>query len=181
MPPTANPPVPSAGEGPYAAPVSQPMPVPPTANPGYSRAASQSQQGATQGPGGRFYTPQAPPPSGNEKAFSGVPAYSSGVSPYLNLFRGGGGGADNYNTLVRPQLDQQRANQRFGQDLFGLQRQAAIQQAMSQRAPPRPVQNVGTPQYFMNYGGYYQGNQGWNWYGGGYGGSPYPPAGYGRW
>jgi hypothetical protein len=185
MPPTANPSAP--GNEAYPVPSAQQMPVPPTANRGGASGYSNSygravqQQAAQMGPGGRFSGGggTAPPPQ-SEKAFAGIPAVSNGVSPYLNLFRGGGEGVDNYNTLVRPQLDQRQLNQRYGQDIYGLERQARIQQAMSQRAPARPLQSVGTPQYFMNYGNYYQGYQSWNWYGAGFGGQPYPPAGLGR-
>lgn len=61
-----------------------------------------------------------------QKPFANVSSGST-VSPYLNLFNTGVGGGfqtiDNYNVLVRPQLEQQRVNQQ-------LQRQ---QQQLNQR------------------------------------------------
>ena len=92
------------------------------------------------------------------KAFASHRMLSSGVSPYMNLFRNdtAGGTVDNYNTLVRPQLDQNTTNQRFGQDIFGLERSARIQKATLQRwNSNRTLQGVGTPQYYMNRPGSY--------------------------
>ena len=66
---------------------------------------------------------------------------SSGVSPYMQLFRNdtAGGTIDNYTTLVRPQLQQQRMNQQFGTDIWGLQRDARIQQSSLQRMQNTPA------------------------------------------
>ncbi len=122
-----------------------------------------------------------PPP---EKVYAGTQVSTSGVSPYLQLFRNdtAGGTIDNYSTLVKPQLQQQRMNQQFGTDLWGLQRDARIQQASVQRMQNnvRTLQGVGTPQFYMNGGGYYPdyGNSG---YGNlPYGSSPYGNPGYGN-
>jgi hypothetical protein len=102
-------------------------------------------------------TPGAAP--GTEKAFSGYRT-PSGVSPYMNLFRRDSmGTVDNYTTLVRPELEQRYLNQQFKSDIGGLERSTRMQgmnlQQMNQEA--RTLQGVGTPQYYMNYGNYYQG------------------------
>ena len=70
-----------------------------------------------------------------QKAFTNYQPPSSGVSPYMNLFRTGtnNGTIDNYTTLVRPALQQQTANQQFGSDIFGLQRNARLQSAALQQ------------------------------------------------
>ena len=86
----------------------------------------------------------------------------SGVSPYLNLFRTGAGGQDNYSTLVKPQIDQRFANQQFGQNIYGLERdtrrQGANLQQLNRQQQTQATQGVGTPQFYMNTGGYYPGN-----------------------
>jgi hypothetical protein len=108
-----------------------------------------------------------PPPSGRwtpQKAFNNYQPPPSGSSPYMNLFRTGtnNGTIDNYTTLVRPALQQLSDNQKFGNDIFGLQRNARIQGAALQQINPqaRSLQGVGTPQYYMNTGGYYPGMYG---------------------
>lgn len=100
----------------------------------------------------------APPASMPDKAFSGYRP-TSGVSPWLNMFRRDSlGTVDNYTTLVRPQLDQRYLNQQFGQDIGGLERNARMQgyNLMQQNQQQRSLQGVGTPQFYMNYGNYYQ-------------------------
>ena len=91
-----------------------------------------------------------------QKAFANYQAPSSGVSPYMNLFRTGtnNGTIDNYTTLVRPALQQQTANQTFGNDIFGLQRTERLQGAALQQIDrnPRTLQGAGTPQYYINSG-----------------------------
>ncbi len=124
------------------------------------------------------YTQQPPAP----KAFAEARPFSSGVSPYMNLFRNdtNGGTIDNYSTYVRPALNQQSTNQQFNMDLYGLQRNQKIQSAILQQlgrdynscAP----QSIGTPQFYMNYGNYYPGSYGPNNYGQG----PYGAGGYGQ-
>jgi len=95
-----------------------------------------------------------------EKAFASYRPYSSGVSPYMNLFRNdtAGGTIDNYTTFVRPALDQRSMNQQFNMDLYGLERNSRLQQSamrqMSQGAA-RQLQGVGTPQYERSFGNYY--------------------------
>jgi hypothetical protein len=115
-----------------------------------------------------------PADTGVAKPFGGSGSvYTSGVSPYMNLFRNdtNGGTLDNYTTLVRPQLQQQRMNQQFGTDLFGLRRETGIQQLSLQQMQrtSRTLQGVATPQFYMNYGSYYQG----------YGSPGYGNQGYG--
>lgn len=77
----------------------------------------------------------------------------------MNLFRNDtdAGTIDNYTSLVRPALEQRAANQRFNMDIYGLERRARIQQHSLQQMhqTERTLQGVGTPQYYMNYGGYY--------------------------
>ena len=61
--------------------------------------------------------------------------------------------ADNYNTLVRPRLKQQNMNRQIGTAVRGLQG--------ATRQHGAAIQNIGrqtglaSPQYYMNYGGYY--------------------------
>jgi hypothetical protein len=120
------------------------------ASPAYSPFAEQQQRLAA------AWMPQ--------KAFGSYQPPPSGSSPYMNLFRTGNnnGTIDNYTTLVRPALQQQNANQQFGNDIYGLQRAERIQRAAIQQVNPqsRYLQGVGTPQYYMNAGGYYPGMYG---------------------
>jgi len=100
----------------------------------------------------------APPvqPS-TEKAFAGFRP-TSGVSPYMNLFRTGNdnGTINNYTTLVRPALEQRSLNQQFGHDIRGLQNDTRMQGSnLQQLNQTRQLQGVGTPQFYMNYGNYY--------------------------
>jgi hypothetical protein len=95
------------------------------------------------------------------KPFSGANQQSSGVSPYMNIFRSGtnNGTVDNYSTLVRPVLDQQRANQKFGADIHGLENSTHVQGINIQQLnrDTQSLQGVNATQYFMNYGDYYHG------------------------
>lgn len=97
-------------------------------------------------------------PSLSEKAFSGYKA-TSGVSPYMNLFRRDSlGTIDNYTSLVRPELEQRNVNQQYGRDIRGLERDTRRQGSSLQQLnkDTRTLQGVSTPQ-FQNYGNYYQG------------------------
>jgi hypothetical protein len=171
------------------------MPPPPT---GYPRPASSYASG---GPSAAYYNllsqqqqrmgsgmsaPGSPPmlgAPGPQKPFGpATTVYGGGAgynSAYMNLFRSNNGGTiDNYNTLVRPQLQQQALNEQTANDIYGLDRQNRIQQALMQGSlynGPRSLQGVGTPQYYMNYGRYYPGvgNPG------SYYGSQYNSQGYG--
>ncbi len=95
------------------------------------------------------------------KPFSSASAPSSGQSPYMNIFRGGtnNGTIDNYTTLVKPELDQQRANQKFGADIHGLENSTHVQglNIRQLNRETQTLQGVNATQYFMNYGDYYQG------------------------
>jgi hypothetical protein len=96
-----------------------------------------------------------------DKPFAKAQPFASGVSPYMGLFRNdtAGGTIDNYTTFVRPALDQRSMNQQFNVDIYGLERNARLQQAaMRQREREdnsRTPQSISTPQFYMNYGGYY--------------------------
>jgi hypothetical protein len=162
----------------------------------YYNMVSQQQQRLGMGAPGAP-APASPIPPDKPFATAGNPyatSSSGGYSPYMNLFRNDNGGTiDNYSSLVRPALQQQAANQRLANDIFGLDRQNRIQQAMMQSQlynGPRTLQSVGTPTYYMNYGSFYPGlgsagsyygapynNQGYNGYGSSSGYSGY--GGYG--
>ncbi|MEN6458962.1 MAG: hypothetical protein ABFC63_08530 [Thermoguttaceae bacterium] len=160
MPPAPTPgsAAPSMSDQQTAAATNSRMPYAPTYRPpapGLSRQSSYSlytaieqQRQAGADAAFRNYAPAAGP----EKVFAGTQVVSSGVSPYLQLFRNdtSNGTIDNYSTLVRPQLQQQRLNQQFGNDMFGLQRDNRLQQASLQRVQTnvRSLQGVGTPQYY---------------------------------
>ena len=158
------------GQGAMGQPIGpggQQMPVAPTpqGRPSSSYSPGRGSSGAMQRPSARSTARSSFGDSSrsNQKAFSSVNPFSSGVSPYMNLFRRDNalGTVDNYTTLVRPALEQRSANQRFNLDIFGLERRARIQQHSIQRMEQteRTLQGIGTPQYYMNYGGYY-GNSG---------------------
>lgn len=167
LPPTADPTLlEGQGQGAMSQPFGsegQQMPVAPTSQgrPSPSYSSGRGSSGAMQRPSSRQSFGGSS--RSNQKAFSTYNPYSSGVSPYMNLFRRdtSGGTVDNYTTLVRPALEQRAANQRFNMDIFGLERRARIQQHSIQQIgrTDRALQGVGTPQYYMNYGGYY-GNSG---------------------
>jgi hypothetical protein len=95
------------------------------------------------------------------KAYSGAQTYSSGVSPYMNLYRLGnaGGTIDNYNTLVRPELDQRRTNQQFNRDINNLESNSRVQgfNINQLNRDNYNLQGVKYQQYFMNYGDFYPG------------------------
>jgi hypothetical protein len=102
-------------------------------------------------------------PGAPEKPFSGARPFASGVSPYMGIFRNdtAGGTIDNYTSMVRPQLDQRSMNQQFNLDIYGLERNARLQQAamrqMNRNVNPRAAEGVGTPQFYGNFGNYYPG------------------------
>jgi len=96
--------------------------------------------------GANVYTP----PTAPAKPFADYRPTTT-ISPYLNLFSESTGIArpENYFTLVRPFLDQQKANRRIGTELRGLQRDV--------RRQGRPYGSGPIPQYYQNLGGYYPG------------------------
>jgi hypothetical protein len=101
------------------------------------------------------------PPSNTSKPFSGYQQQGNAASPYMNLFRSGnaGGTIDNYTTLVRPELEQRNANQKFGSDIHGLENAARVQglNIRQLNRDTQTLQGVDAKQYFMNYGDYYPG------------------------
>lgn len=160
LPPTADPNAPRPA-APQPADGGMQMPMPPTGR-NAAPAMSHPMPGASRG--SSYRSGRNPSFSGSatrrdQKAFASFNPYSSGVSPYMNLFRSDtdAGTIDNYTTLVRPALEQQAANQRFNMDIYGLERRARIQQHSLQQMQQqeRTLQSVATPQYYMNYGGYY--------------------------
>jgi hypothetical protein len=84
---------------------------------------------------------------------------TSGVSPYMNLFRVQGDTLDNYTSLVRPQIDQRFFNRQLNQDIRTLQNSARTQGVDLRQLyrSNESLQGVATPQYYQNYGNYYQG------------------------
>jgi hypothetical protein len=168
-PPTANAPLTGLGgrgagglstaTGPLYGPMAPTTPVDRARSPwspGYRASSSvmNQQYSRAQTLGGMSVV--APPTA--DKAFAGYRP-TSGVSPYLNLFRRDNlGTVDNYSTLVRPQLDQRNMNQQFNRDI-GANRSAIMQGSMLQQSnnASRTPEGVGTPQFYMNYGSYYPG------------------------
>lgn len=91
-----------------------------------------------------------------EKPFSNVNVGPS-VTPYLNLGGFPVGGVDNYYSLVRPQLEQQRINERNRQ--LQVRQQQQLQQVAA-RAPydvrgDETVTATGHPSVFLNTLGYF--------------------------
>jgi hypothetical protein len=85
---------------------------------------------------------------------------TTGVTPYLNLFRTNGfDGIDNYNTLVRPMVEQSYLNRRVSGEIRGLQSSRVRQDTSIRRIgeATTTLQGYGTPQYYQNPKGYYPG------------------------
>ena len=76
------------------------------------------------------------------------------VSPYLNLLREQGLGLPTYQTLVRPQLQQQRANQQQTRQIQQLQLEVA-QNAASSQAGEVTLRPTGHQTAFRNFGHFY--------------------------
>jgi hypothetical protein len=87
------------------------------------------------------------------------------VSPWQNLYRTGtnGGTIDNYNSIVRPQLDQGSTNQHVSAQIGGLQntQDAMLQQqraALQGRGQEVPTgTGLVNPSNYINYKNYYPG------------------------
>jgi hypothetical protein len=81
------------------------------------------------------------------------------VSPYLNLFREDleGGGDFNYNTLVRPQLQQQQFNQQVQRQNLAVERQLQAFAAQGDFNPQGSTSQLptGHQTVFRYYGRYY--------------------------
>jgi hypothetical protein len=106
----------------------------------------------------RSYSDLGLSPSSAGKPFAGVTP-SPTVSPYLNLFREDLSGNDdlNYQTLVRPQLEQQRVNAQVQRQNMELSRRV---QSLSARSDYNPQGNqnqypTGHPTVFNYHGRYY--------------------------
>ncbi len=100
-------------------------------------------------------------PSPANKPFSSVSS-SPTVSPYMNLFREDFGGASdlNYQTLVRPQLNQMQANQQFQRantDLSQRVQAISAQSAFRNPAGSETVTPTGHQTTFGFYGRFYPG------------------------
>jgi hypothetical protein len=157
---------PSAYRNPTGSPTAQPLPEVPTSrqaysprtvySPSYYEYSDQSRYNNVTSAYSNFRPPAAP-----EKPFYQARPFASGVSPYMGLFRNdtAGGTIDNYSSLVRPQLDQRSMNQQFNLDIYGLDRNARLQQAAlrNRYVNPRAAESVGTPQFYQNFGNYYPG------------------------
>jgi hypothetical protein len=79
------------------------------------------------------------------------------VSPYLNLLQGGGGALNlpQYQTLVRPFLEQQAINDRNAFDSQLLRRQVNSLQNQTNRSAMAGGRPTGHPTRYMNYSHYY--------------------------
>lgn len=143
----------SVGPGAFGTRPTAPTPGQALPSRGLSRNVLDQSRGMT---GGLGNAARAMP----EKAFAGYRS-PSGVSPYMNLFRSGGEIADNYTSLVRPQIEQRFLNQQFGNEIRGLEGSSRTQRVDLQQLyrANQTLQGVGTPQYYMNYGTYYPGQQ----------------------
>jgi hypothetical protein len=100
-------------------------------------------------------------PGRASKPFSQVSS-SPTVSPYLNLFREDfdGGGDFNYQTLVRPQLQQQQLNQQFQRENYELARRVQSISAQSDYKNPAGSESIyptGHQTSFGYYGSFYPG------------------------
>ncbi|MDZ4779163.1 MAG: hypothetical protein SGJ19_02810 [Planctomycetia bacterium] len=73
------------------------------------------------------------------------------VSPYLNLYRQDTEDLPTYQTLVRPQVQQQRVNQVQQSELTQLRSQLATEQARQQQ----PLPTTGHVSYFRHYSHYF--------------------------
>lgn len=93
----------------------------------------------------------------SSKPFSSVSS-SPTISPYLNLFRQNlDDNTDNYNTLVRPQLQQQQINQNFQREAQAITRHVQSLSAKPAFNPQGSEQYLptGHPTGFMNYSHFY--------------------------
>jgi hypothetical protein len=82
---------------------------------------------------------------------------SPSVSPYLNLLNNNSSGtATPYQSLVRPQLEQQRVNQQQSRSIQGLQQNLQAQ-ARANAGGAGIERGTGHPSVFMDYLHYYPG------------------------
>ena len=137
-------------------------------DPALGRYASFAVPQSTGALGPRGRPPSAPASVGSKPFGNYTPAPT--ISPYMNLYREGVTGIDNYNALVRPVIEQQQRNQRTQRELSRLQQSTRAQssnlQRLNQRTNPyqRAVPSYGSggqqgqrPAGYMNYHQYYPG------------------------
>lgn len=74
------------------------------------------------------------------------------VSPYMNLFRQGSNGLPNYQTLVRPELQQLQTNALQKSEIADLRSQVATEEARTQN---RGLPQTGHESRFRFYSHYY--------------------------
>ncbi len=77
------------------------------------------------------------------------------VSPYLNLYRQDSQGIPTYQTLVRPQVQQQRVNQVQQTEITQLRSDLANERA----AATQPLPQTGHVSYFRHYSHFYRQKQ----------------------
>jgi hypothetical protein len=75
---------------------------------------------------------------------------SSGVSPWMNLYRPGGATTDNYTSLVRPELQQRALNQRVTGDIGSLQT-TTQRQGQQINQDQQILQGTVNPNTIINY------------------------------
>jgi hypothetical protein len=98
---------------------------------------------------------QAPSPSNRQYPARYQPSRPT-VSPYLNLFRNGNSAAMNYQTLVRPQINQENTNQQERTAVQRLQRQLGdVSQTVYGAAAARSMRTTGHRTVFLDYSHYY--------------------------
>jgi hypothetical protein len=78
-----------------------------------------------------------------------------GLSPYLNMLRGGNPAA-NYFLGVRPEIDRRNNAYLFSNAIQGLEQRTATNAEAIDDLLPKPGVS-GHPTFFMNYGPYYSG------------------------
>ena len=81
------------------------------------------------------------------------PYSTPGLSPYLNLLRGGNP-ASNYYLGVLPELDRRANAIQFSNAITNLERQTALNAAAIEEFS-ESLSATGHPAYFVNYGTYY--------------------------
>ena len=79
------------------------------------------------------------------------------VSPYLNLLNNNSLGVPNYQTMVRPQIDQRDALVRQGASLQQLQQQFRDSSQNARQYQPGGVSRTGHGARYLNYSHYYSG------------------------
>jgi hypothetical protein len=86
-------------------------------------------------------------------------ASSPRVSPYMNLVNNQQGGATNYQSLVRPQIEQQSVNRSQRSAINQLQRQAAPTRSSSSPQGNQRLRGTGHSTVFNDASRYYPGKR----------------------